>query len=167
VSMLIWADWVILGIVLISALVSLLRGFAREAISLGGWIAATWISLTFLEPGAELLVGHVSQPSARLALSFLALFLGVLLLTGIAATVVGMIVDKTGLTGTDRVLGMVFGAARGLVIVGLLVLGAGMTPLPQDPWWRESVVIPHVERLAITVGDALPPDIASRLKFSG
>ena len=87
-----------------SALVSLLRGFVREAISLSGWIAATWLSLTFFEDGAGYLSGYISVPSARLAVAFIALFMGTLLLTGVVATLAGLLIDKTGLTGTDRVL---------------------------------------------------------------
>ena len=80
--------------------------------------------------------------------------------------IAGMIVDKTGMTGTDRVLGMVFGAARGVVITALLVLAAGMTPLPQDPWWRQSALVPQFERLAVTIRETLPPEIATQLDFS-
>lgn len=165
-SGLIWIDWVILGLIAISAIVSLFRGFVREAVSLAGWIAATWISLTFVDDASAHLVQHVSEPSARLVVAFLALFIGVLLLTGIAGALAGMIVDKTGMSGTDRVLGMVFGAARGAVIVALLVLAAGMTPMPQDSWWRESTLVSHFERLATTIRETLPPEIATKLDFS-
>ena len=158
-------DYVILGVVVISALVSLTRGFVREAISLGGWIVAVWLSFTFFEGMADYFHPHVSVPSVRLALSFIALFIGTLLLTGIASYAAGAIVTGSGMTGTDRVLGMVFGAARGVVIVALLIMSAGLTPIPSDPWWRASVLIPHFQRLAEEVRGALPEEVANYLQF--
>lgn len=163
---LIWIDFIILGIVSISALVSFFRGFVREAIALTGWIIASWLSFTYFEDGAVYLATHVSVPSARLALSFIALFVGTLLLTGVIASLADLLVDKTDLKGTDRVLGMVFGAGRGGLIVVLLVMAAGLTPLPQDPWWRQSTLIVHFERLAVTIREALPPEVATHLNFT-
>lgn len=161
----IWIDWIIIGVIGISALISLIRGFVREAISLAGWIAAAWLSLTFFESAAVHLAAYVSVPSARLAVAFAGLFIATMLLTGLTASLAGMVVDKTGLTGTDRVLGMLFGAGRGVVIMALLVLAAGFTPLPQDPWWNESQLIAHFERLAVTIRDALPPEVSTQLQF--
>ena len=146
--------------------ISLTRGFVREAVSLSGWIAAVWLSFTFFEPVAAYLEPHVSVRSARLGLGFVVIFAGVLLVTGVATYVAGAVVKGTGMTGTDRVLGMVFGAARGIVIVAVLVLVAGLTPLPQDAWWQNSHLLPHFERLAEQIRGALPPDVAAQLDFT-
>lgn len=164
-SALIWVDHVLLGLLAVSTLVSLFRGFMREAISLAGWIAAAWLSLNFSTIAADYLVPHVSVPSLRLWLAFLGIFMGTLLLTGVIGAVAGMLVEKTGLTGTDRVLGMIFGAARGVVIGVLLVAAAGLTPLPRDPWWQASVLLPHFERFAVQIRSALPPEVAEYLRF--
>ena len=164
-SVLTWVDFLVLGVITASALVSVFRGFVREAVSLAGWIAATWLAFSLFEPAAEYLTPYVSVPSARLALAFVALFMGTLLVTGVAGALAGLLVDRTGLTGTDRVLGMVFGAARGGVIVALLVVAAGLTPLPQDPWWRQSLLLPHFERVATQMRAALPPEVAEYLRF--
>ena len=103
----------------------------------------------------------VIVPSARLALGFLGLFLATLLLGGVVNYLIGKAVDKTGMTGTDRMLGLIFGLARGIVLVAILVLLAGLTPLPQDPWWGESLFIGHFQQLAELLRDLLPPDIAA------
>lgn len=163
---LIWIDYIILGIVAVSAIIGLFRGFVREAISLAGWIAATWLSFTFFEPAAVYLEPHVSVPSARLALAFIALFAGTIFVTGVAASIGALVVDKTEMRGTDQLLGMLFGAARGAVIIALLVTAAGLTPIPQDPWWRQALLIGHFEQLATTIRDALPPEVAAHLNFS-
>lgn len=161
-----WIDYAILGVVGISALISLFRGFIREAISLLGWIVAFWVALTFYGIVAELLAPYINTPSFRVAAAFLGLFFSVLIVTAVINFFAGMLIDKTGLGGTDRVLGMVFGAARGALIVGGLVLLAGMTAIPQDPWWRESALIRHFEVLALEIRKLLPPDIAPSFEYS-
>ena len=157
----IWADIVILVLIGLSMVISLWRGFTREALSLVAWIAAFWVGFTFAWYPATLLEPHVSVPSARLALGFLGLFLATLLLGGVVNYLIGKAVDKTGMTGTDRMLGLIFGLARGIVLVAILVLLAGLTPLPQDPWWGESLFIGHFQQLAKLLRDLLPPDIAA------
>jgi membrane protein required for colicin V production len=157
----IWADIVILVLIGLSMAISLWRGFTREALSLVAWIAAFWVGFSFAWYPAELLEAHVAVPSARLALGFLGLFIATLLIGGVINYLIGKAVDKTGLTGTDRMLGLLFGLARGIVLVGILVLLAGLTPLPQDPWWGESLFIGHFQQLAELLRDLLPPDIAA------
>ena len=158
-------DYAIVAVIVISAGVSLVRGFAREAISLAGWILAVWLSVTQLELVAAHLTPYIELPSLRLGVAFLAVFMAVLIVTGFVVFLVGLMVEKTAMSGTDRVLGVVFGLARGVAIVGVLVALAGLTPLPQDPWWRESVVLPHFERLALEIRGALPDEIAGGMKF--
>lgn len=161
----IWIDYAIVAIVAISAVMSIFRGFIREAISLVGWVAAVWLAITFAGDLAVVLEGQVEVPSLRQALAFFAIFAGVLLVTAIVNWVAGMVVDKTGLTGTDRMLGIIFGVARGVVVVALLVVAAGLTPLPQDPWWQESTFLPHFESVAREIRDLLPPEVAGRLTY--
>ena len=161
----IWIDYAILAIVGISGVISLMRGFVREALSLAGWIAAFWISLAFSGRAAVLLDGYVTVPSARLAIAFAVLFIGVLLLCGILLRMAGLLVERTGMSGTDRTLGIVFGVLRGIVIAALLVMLAGLTPLPRDPWWRQSVFLPHFVELAHELRFYLPPDIQRQISF--
>ena len=164
-SELIWADYAILAIVGISALISIVRGFVREALSLAGWIAAVWVAFAFSSPVAALLENQVAVPSARQALAALALFTATLLVTGIVTYFVGLVVERTGLSGTDRAMGMVFGIGRGAVIVLILVLLAGLTPIPRDPWWQRSQLIPPFQRVAMEVTSFLPAEIAVYLQY--
>ena len=161
----IWIDYAILAVVGISGVVSLMRGFLREALSLIGWIAAFWVAIAFSGEAAVLIEAHVSAPSVRHAIAFAVLFVGVLLLSGVFLHLMGLLVEKTGLSGTDRTLGILFGVLRGVVIVGLLVLLAGLTPLPRDPWWSQSVFLPHFEQVANEIRAYLPPDIQERIRF--
>ena len=127
-------------------------------LDLGGWLA-----LTFGPGGADLLEGHVSVPSLRYAIAGLVLFFSALLVAALAAHFFAAVVEKTGLSGTDRTLGMVFGIARGGVIVTVLVLLAHLTPLPEDPWWDESALIAPFERAASELERFLPPELSGRL----
>jgi len=160
-----WVDFSIIAIVGVSSLVSLFRGLVREAISLFGWVAAFWVASTFMEPVAGALAGYVEAPALRGPAGFVVLFVGVLLAVALVNVFAGYLVDKTGLGGTDRVLGMIFGAARGALLVAGLVLLAGVTSLPQDPWWRESVFLRHFEGLALQIRALLPREFRNELSY--
>ena len=160
-----WVDVAIVVIIAVSALISIARGFLREALSLTGWIVAVWVSVSFTNEVAALLADYVEVPSLRQGIAFVALFVAVLLATAVVNHLVGLLVDKTGLTGTDRVLGVVFGIARGVLVVLILVVLAGLTDIPKDPWWRESLLLPRFEAIARDIKPALPGDVAERLEY--
>ena len=160
-----WVDYAILAILVVSAGISVLRGFLREAISLLGWVLAFWLALTFADDIGALLAGHISQPSMRHGVAFFAIVVVSLVATAIVMYLVRLIIDKTEITGTDRALGIVFGIARGIVIVAILVLLAGLTELPKDPWWRESTFLPHFQALAVELQSLLPTDVARLFQY--
>lgn len=160
-----WADSVLLGTIALSVLVGGLRGFIKEVLDLAVWLAAFLVAFQFSGALAENLQGTVSLPSARMALAFGGLFIGVLLVGALATYLVGKLVETTGLTGTDRLLGGVFGAARGLMLTVLLILAAGFTPLPRDPWWQESFMIGTLMPLAELAADWLPESIREHLEL--
>jgi membrane protein required for colicin V production len=155
----IWVDIVIPGIIAISALFSLLRGFVKEALSLAGWLAASWIALTFAQDFADLLLTGISTPSLRVVVSFTILFVLTLVITALINRLAGTLVSKTGLTGTDRMIGMIFGVARGVLVVSVLVLLAGFTTMPQDPWWQESALIEVFHKLALWLRYTVAPEL--------
>lgn len=161
-----WVDYAIIAVVGISVLVGLFRGFVREAISVLGWLVAFWVALTFMDVATEYLEPYIEATSLRRAAGFGVLFLAVLVITALTNALAGLLIDKTGLGGTDRGLGMVFGAARGVLVVAGLVLLAGVTAMPQDRWWRESVLIEHFEVLALEIRELLPSDISSHFDFA-
>ena len=160
-----WIDYAILAIVGISTVISVRRGFVKEALSLAGWIGAFWVAIAFSGRGAALLEGYVTKPAWRVAIAFVVLLILVLLACGIVLRMAGLLVEKTGMSGTDRSLGIVFGVLRGIVIVGLLVLLAGLTALPGAPWWSESVLLPHLVELANEISAFLPPDVRQQIHF--
>ncbi len=161
----VWVDYVIIGIILVSALISLVRGFVREAVSLLVWVAAFGLAWLWFRDLAVHLAQWVETPSLQLGLAFALIVIGALILGGIFGFLLGQLVDASGLSGTDRLLGMLFGGARGAVLVAIIVLLGGLTPFPQDPWWQSSQLIPHFQALAQWLMSLLPPDIAQHFQF--
>ena len=155
----VWVDYVIPGIIVFSALFSLMRGFVREALSLIGWITAFWLALRYANPLAELFLSSIAIPSVRIVIAFTILFVLTLMLAALINHLAGHVVRRTGLTNTDRMVGMVFGVARGGVVVCILVLLAGLTTIPQDPWWGESMMIGHFESFALWLQANIAPEI--------
>lgn len=136
-----WPDYAILGVLAISLLVGLLRGFIKEVFSLVVWAAAFVVAYRFADDVAGLMEASVTLPSARTAIGFIGLFIVVLVIGGLVNYLLGKLVESTGLSGTDRLLGGFFGIARGVAIVVAAILVTGFTPLPADPWWKESRLI--------------------------
>ncbi|CAI8767441.1 CvpA family protein [Pseudomonas soli] len=138
-----WVDWAIIAIIAISSLISLKRGFVKEALSLLIWIVAGAVAWMFGGSLAQYLESYIQMPSARVIAGCAILFVATLLVGAMLNFLIGELIRVTGLSGTDRFLGMAFGAARGgllvVVAVGLLSLG----PVQQDPWWQESRLIPQ------------------------
>ncbi len=158
-------DIIIVGIMVISSLFSLIRGFVKEAISLATWAAAFGASLYFYKDMSKLLSPYIQTPSLKMAAGFAGIFILVLIAGGIVNFIIGMLVEKTGLSATDRVIGLAFGAVRGFLIVTVLIMLAGLTPMPQDPWYKKSVLIPHFKSTAEMVKGYLPPDLAKYYSF--
>lgn len=139
-----WADWAILGILLVSSLISIKRGFVKEALSLATWVLAFVVAMLFGERLAVLLTNLIETPSVREMTAFVILFAATLIVGAMVNYLIGELVRMTGLSGTDRLFGMIFGLARGLVVVmAMLILLPSLVPLDQDSWWHESVLIPH------------------------
>ena len=158
-------DYAILGILLISSFISLVRGFVKEALSLAGWILAFWISLSFAVPLSKLLAASMEDPTLRLILAFVALFILTLIVSAVINFFASRLVQRTGLTGTDRFLGVIFGFLRGALLVSVLVLLAGLTTLPKEPWGDDSFLLFRFQAIAMWIRELLPADVAASFNF--
>ncbi|MES2817696.1 MAG: CvpA family protein [Pseudomonadota bacterium] len=138
-----WVDWAIIAIIAVSCLISLKRGFVKEALSLLTWIVAGVVAWTFGGALSQHLSGYIDTPSARIIAACALLFIVTLLVGALVNFLIGELVRVTGLSGTDRLLGMVFGAARGGLLVVVMVGLVSLAPVQQDPWWQESSLLPH------------------------
>ena len=161
-----WLDIVILGIILLSALISLVRGFVREAFSLAVWVLAFWVSWSFFRDLEVPLQAWIESPTVRLGVAFAVLMIATLVVGGLVNFLIIQLVQRTGMSGTDRLIGMVFGAARGVLLVAVLVLLAGLTPMPEEDWWLESSLIGYFQELSYWLRDLLPPEFADHFRYT-
>ncbi|MAA74114.1 MAG: colicin V production CvpA [Salinisphaeraceae bacterium] len=161
----IWVDYAILVIVALSAIIGFFRGFVREAIGLATWLLAFYVAYRLTEPVGALLESFISVRSVRLAAAFGGVFLLVLIGGAVFNYFMGRLVSGTGFAGTDRALGGLFGVLRGVAVLVLVVLLAGLTALPNDRWWRESVFMPHLQDGAVWLRDYLPVEVAEEIRF--
>ena len=161
----IWIDYSIIGVIVFSLVIGVARGFVKEVLSLTTWAVAIWVGINYSREIATLLQAHIANPSARLAAAFGILLLLTLIAGALIGFVLNALVKKTGLSGTDRLIGLFFGIARGVLMVSLLVLLAGLTPLPEDPWWKESHLIPHFQKLALWLRNYIPGGLAGHIHF--
>jgi membrane protein required for colicin V production len=159
-------DYIVLGIIAISILVGALRGFIKEAFSLVVWAAAFLAAFQYSGALALQLENHIELPSVRTSLAFAGLFISVLLVGGLLNFLLGKLVEKTGLSGTDRLLGGVFGGVRGVVLILFMMIAAGLTPIPQDPWWQQSRTIQSLMPLAKWSTQFLPDYILKYLELN-
>ncbi len=160
-----WFDIAILSVILLSTLISLIRGFVKESISLATWLIAGFIAMTYYLILSDLLKPYIESPTISQAVAFAILFITSLIVGAIINYMISQLVSKTGLSGTDKLLGMIFGAARGVLIISMIVLFAGLTPMPSEAWWQESNLVPKFMEIAVWIQQWMPQDIAGRFKF--
>ena len=151
-------DWIIIAVLGISTLISIRRGFVKEALSLLTWIAAVIVSRLFAGQFSVLLEPHIETATFRLAASYLILFVGTLIVGGLVNHLIGEFVKLTGLSGTDKFLGMFFGLARGGIVILLFVAGLhyiAPDAVKQDDWYQSSMLIPQFVRIVEELGPLL------------
>ena len=158
-------DILILAILLISTGISFLRGFVREVLSLVAWISAVWIAISFTPNASVFLSDQIINEPVRVLVSFVGLFLATLIVVSIINFLIGQLVKKTGFSGTDRMIGVIFGLARGGVIVSVIVLIVGVTTIPQEKFWQESMFLTHFSPLATWLQGNFPKEIATQFAF--
>lgn len=153
------ADYIIIGIILISVAISFLRGFVREALSLLTWGTAIIAAIYYSTELSEVLAHKIHMPSLRLLVSFAIIFLSILILGSIASLFIASFIKKIGFSGTDRVLGVVFGLVRGILIVSMMIMVANFTQIPSHSEWKTSLLIPHFEVVANWLTQFIPANI--------
>lgn len=158
-------DFIIIIIITVLLVLGLIWGFVKIAIALGTWVAASVISFTFAPQLASTLLSSIESPPMRLAAAMGILFVLTLMVGALVSFMVRQFITRTGLTGLDRVLGMVIGASLGLIVVIALVFVAGLTSAPSAQWWQSSLLIEHFESLAIWMQGYLPEDVAKYFAY--
>jgi membrane protein required for colicin V production len=159
-------DYVTIAVIGFSLLFGLWRGVIGEVVALLAWVAGIFAAVEFgQEIGQKFLTG-VADPAVRALGGCVLVFLGVLLAMSLVRLAVRSMVKALGLTVSDRLLGMLFGLARGILVMMLLVGLGGMTAAPKQVWWRQAVLAPPLETAVLIARQWLPDDLAKRIRFS-
>lgn len=160
-----WLDFVFIGILSLSIIISLFRGLIKEVLSLVIWAGAFWVAYHYVNLGADALSGVIEVPSARHLIAFVGLFIAALIVGGIINFIMSRLIKKTGLSGTDRFFGMFFGALRGLIAIVAITFFIKATPLSEDPWWQDSQLAPHFSKISEWVRTNMPEDFSKYFSF--
>jgi membrane protein required for colicin V production len=158
-------DYAVLTVISASVLLGLWRGVVSELLALAAWIVAFLAARALATDVAALLGGQIAEPGLRLAVAYVLVFFGVLLVVAIARMLISLLLKAVGLGLLDRLLGAGFGVLRGVLVVLAAVLVAGMTPLPQAAWWRDATLAPPLETVIIAAKPWLPADAAKRIRY--
>jgi len=155
-------DLTILGVLGLSVLIGLWRGLVSEVLALVIWIAAFWFAWQF-GPTVSARLVMITMPMLREAAGHVLCFVLVLVLGALLRFFVQRLLASTGLSGTDRLFGMVFGFARGALIVCVLVFLCQFTSFTREPMWRQSLLLPPFQSATIWLGQQVPPSVRQHL----
>lgn len=156
----VWFDFIILAIILVSALVSILRGFVREALSLAGWVVAVFGALRLAPVVAPWLSASIKDDSILSIVSLIIAFAILLVATSLLNMLLIRLFRVSGLTGADRTLGALFGVVRGALVVAVVVMVAEWTTVVERPWWRQSTLVPYFQVVSHQLRELIPKSAA-------
>ena len=159
-------DLAAIGVIVGSVAWGIWRGFTREVMSLAGWVLAFVAANSVAGPLGDMLPASMASPEARVLIAFVVIFVLVLIAAAIVGNALSKFLKAAGLSGVDRTLGGLFGLARGIIILLAFTLVAGLTALPRQPLWKESVVAGMATRTVVQLTSWLPPALEKRLKYN-
>lgn len=151
-----WVDLGIIAIIGLSILTGLIRGFIKELIALAVWILAFWLAYHYAFSLDPWLQKYIQDKTARIVTGFIIILIGTLISGGIVNALLSFILKRSGLSGTDRILGMGFGFIRGLFIVALIIVMVQMTSLPYQDYEKESKLYAQFNPLVGWISASMP-----------
>lgn len=159
-------DHVVIGIVVVSLIFGLWRGVVSEVIALVAWGMATVAAVEFGSRAGQWAFSGLTDPAVRTLAGCALVFVGVLVAMALVRMAVRSMVKALGLSVSDRILGMLFGLVRGLLVVLMLVALGGLTAAPTQSWWRDATLSSPLETAVLALRPWLPDDLAKRIRFS-
>lgn len=151
-----WIDLILIGIIGLSALTGLFRGVVKEVIALGIWVVAIWVGYNYSQVLNPWVQPFIQDQTARTVVSFIVLVVGVLLAGAIANAIIGLLLSRSGLSSMDKILGMIFGFARGVFIISLVLAILQMTSLPYQQYVQGSKVCAQLTPVVNWISGYLP-----------
>jgi membrane protein required for colicin V production len=159
-------DYAVIGIVALSLVLGLWRGVVSEMMALAAWVLAFMAALEFGAESGQLVFPGIADPAVRALAGCALVFFGVLVAMSLVRLAVRSMVKALGLSLSDRLLGMIFGLARGVLLVMILVAVGGMTAAPQQVWWKQATLAPPLQTAVLAARPWMPDDLAKRIRFS-
>jgi membrane protein required for colicin V production len=142
------------------------RGFVREALALLTWIIGVVVAWWSAGMVSEHFTSVTDDPGVRRALAFALVFVAVFMVGTVAALLINrFVLANRSFRLPNTILGGLVGATRGMAIVVIAFMVAGLTPLPQRSWWRDATLVPYFERLALAASDYIPRDVARHIRY--
>jgi len=163
-----WFDWLILIVILLSALLGVWRGVVSEVLALLAWVAAFFAARMWGGAATELLsawLHNLHEPALRQMVGFATVFVATLLLFAIVRFALSRLLRAVGLGLVDRFLGALFGLGRGVLLVLVGVLMGGLTDLPRQQWWHEASLAPPLETAVLAAKPWLPPMLSQKIHY--
>ena len=160
-----WFDYAVLAVIAASLLLGLWRGVVSEILAIAAWVLAFFVAREFALPVSEFYAGMLSDRGMQYLAGFATVFVGVLIVVGIARMVVSFLLRAVGVGLIDRMLGAVFGIARGVLVVLIAVMLGGLTPLPRESWWKNAVFAPPLETAVLAMKPWLPETMAKKIRY--
>ncbi|MDQ7989649.1 MAG: CvpA family protein [Candidatus Dactylopiibacterium sp.] len=158
-------DQVFLALMVVSVALGVWRGLLSEIFITLGWIVALGLAWQLAPLGAPLMAVAVQTAWLHWPLAFAAIFVVVLVVLAVLRFLLRSLLSISGLSFFDRLAGAGFGFLRGLLLAVLFVAGAGLSDLPQKPWWREAVFAPPLVMAVLAAKPWLPPELAERIRY--
>ena len=162
-------DWIIAAVILVSIIISIFRGFIKEAFSLISWILAIWLGITFCVYVGEFIHQYIEIPTPKFRewAGFAAIFIGTLFVFSLISYLISKLLIRGPIKGVDRVLGIGFGFLRGVAIVVALLMVVRALGLEDSQWWTNSKHIGHFEPIMDAVEGMLPTSLQREVPESG
>jgi membrane protein required for colicin V production len=154
-----WFDFVIFGVIGLSIVVSFFRGILREILSLVIWILAFILSFKYSSSVSIWLQSFVHGQMISYVLAFVLIFLAVFLFGMVLNFFIKHVIDKVGFGPIDRVLGFCFGAARGVIVVTVLLMFIAVSPMQKEAWYASSKVAPYFKTAVTWLSNFLPDQV--------
>lgn len=159
-------DFLLIAVLVAFAVTGWLRGFVLETFSLLLWPLSAFVGWSFMSPVDFLLEDAIVNPELRLVSAFSLVFVLVFVTGSVGTYLLHQSFRRRGyLRMPNSIFGGLVGFARGGVIIVIVFLVAGITTLPQRPWWRDSALVPFFQELAVAVGSYLPQDVARHIHY--
>ncbi|MDR3429099.1 MULTISPECIES: CvpA family protein [Silvimonas] len=158
-------DYIVLGILGLSILLSVMRGLVQEVMALAGWAVSAWLAFHYSTLAAPYMPAAIPSPELRYLAALVLVFFASWIVCSLLRLTLAQFLKVSGLRPLDRLLGAGFGLVRGFLFALMLVLIAGLTSLPKSPLWRNAMFSPLFEQAAVMALPWLPQDLAGHIHY--